>query len=148
MFKKLHNNQGFTLIELFTAMIILAITGAALYFMVESGLTIMHEQEHRRIAFELAQKRMSAFKFLSDYHDPGHGRDVFRVGTTEGTEVIDADIGDYDDPDETALTAEYTVEVERSSYGDYVIVSVEYRWRELSGAEYNILLKDIYPYKY
>jgi len=143
MFKKLHNNQGFTLIELFTAMIILALTSASLYIMFEAGITLMEEQEHRRIAYELAQKRMQAFQFLSDYHNPGFGRDVFKEGTIEGEELIDE--GLEGEEDESSIIAHYTVKVIKSTVGDYAQVSVKYEWRERSGAEYNVLLKDIYP---
>lgn len=147
MFKKLHNRQGFTLIEVLVSMIILAITSIALYITIEQGVVLMLEQDHRRIVYELAQRRMTAFKFLSDYHNPKYGRIVIRPGVTEGSEVIKHGGGEPDDEDLLALTAEYTVQIDESSEGDFVIVTVEYIWEERSNREQIVTFRDIYPYK-
>jgi prepilin-type N-terminal cleavage/methylation domain-containing protein len=138
MLTRLHNNRGLTFIELMVAMVIMAVTSAALYLMFDQGDIILSELEHERIVFELAKKRLSVFKLLSD-------KDALQEMTESGSELIKHTFAEYDeDETEYLLTAEYTTTVELENT-QYYRVTVDYTWIERSGADKRITLVDCYP---
>lgn len=129
---KLHHKDGFTLIELMIAMLVMAITALALYYMFNQGQILMAEQEHRCLVFEKAQKRMAVYKLLSDQH-------LIVPGTYSGAEdvVIEPMDNENGNP-EVTLAAEYVARVVEGE-GLYN-VEVKYTWTEFSGRDYEITL--------
>lgn len=138
MLKKLRDNRGLTFIEVMAAMIIISTTAIALYYMFSQGQVLILEQEHRRIVFEKAQKRLAGYRVMSKDEN-------FQIqeGTTSGSEVIAREIPE-DEDDEIMLTAEYTVDVELEESA-YYRVSIKYTWQERSGRDYQMTLVDCYP---
>jgi prepilin-type N-terminal cleavage/methylation domain-containing protein len=137
MFERFHSDRGFTFIELMVAALILALSSLAMYYMFSQGQVLLMEQDHRRIVFELAQKKLASYKLLSD-------KELLQEDTETGSEVI-ARLDDQSDEDENqGLTAEYTVEVERMENA-YFQVTIEYTWEERSGRDYQVTLVDNYP---
>lgn len=141
MIRRLHQNKGFTLIELFVAWLILTITGLVLYYMFNQGQVLMLEQEHREKVFEAAQKRMTVYKLLSDQKH-------IETGTFRGTERIEVEEAD---PEHSApalnITANWTTRIQATT--DLYEIEITYNWEELSGREYNIFMKSgvlIKPY--
>ena len=114
------------------SLVIMAISVFALHYMFHQGQILIMEQDHRRIAFHLAQKRIAAYKLLSD-------RKAIVPGHYSGEEyLISAD----DNNDDAELAAEYETAVEEID--DYYRVTVTYRWSELSNREYSVTLADIF----
>lgn len=133
MFRKLHHKNGFTLIELMIAMLVMAITALALYYMFNQGQVLVMEQEHKRLVFEKAQKRMTVYKLLSNQH-------LIVTGTFPGSEDIVIEPADNENGNpEVTMTAEYVTRIveEDNLYN----VEITYTWTEFSGRDYEITFK-------
>lgn len=126
-------NSGFTLIEVMVSLVIIAISIIALHYMFHQGQIFIMEQDHRRIAFHLAQKRIAAYKLLSD-------RRVIIPGTYSGEEFIIPP--DDENSEDAELEATYTTDIEEIS--DYYRIIVRYNWTEQSNRDYNITLTDYF----
>ena len=138
MRQRLRRNSGFTLIELMVSIIIMTISGAALYYMYVQGQTMIIEEDHRRDGYELAQKRMASYKLLND-------NDEIDPGTYTGSELLIPSEDQDDDDDESGITANYTVEITEE---DLVYrVSIRYSWVELSGLENSVRVENYFPIK-
>jgi prepilin-type N-terminal cleavage/methylation domain-containing protein len=127
-------NSGFTLIEVMVSLLIMAISIVALHYMFHQGQILIMEQDHRRAAYHLAQKRLAAYKLLSDRH-------AIIAGTFTGEEYIVSPDDEY--TDDAELMGEYTTVIELVD--DYYQVTITYRWTELSSRKYVITLSDNYP---
>ena len=137
MIKKLHNNRGFTLVELAIAGLIMLITIMALYFMFYQGQVLLMEQDHRRLVFEMAQRRLAVYKALAD-------NNKITTNRINGDEPIVRQ-ADFDEEDESVLNAHYTVNVLPVN-NVYYQVDIEYNWKERSGRKYEVKLVDCYPF--
>lgn len=137
MLNRLRQNKGFTLIELFVAFLIMAITGAVLYYMFSQGQVLMMEQEHRQKVFEAAQKRMTVYKLLSDQrHIDG--------GTFRGTETIEIEkaVPEIGAP-AVNVSTRWVTNITPGS--NIYTIEITYTWTELSGREYDVFLKTDFP---
>jgi len=94
------------------------------------------EQDHRRIAFHLAQKRIAAYKLLSD-------RQAIIPGIYTGEEFIIAP--DDENSEDAELEAAYTTTI--NEIDDYYRISVRYSWTEQSNRDYNLTLTDYFIVK-
>jgi len=126
-------NNGFTLIEVMVSLVIIAISVVALHYMFHQGQILIMEQDHRRIAFHLAQKRIAAYKLLSD-------REAIIPGTYSGEEHIIPP--DDENSEDAELEAEYTATIEQVD--DYYRIAVRYSWVEQSDRDYNVTLTDYF----
>jgi prepilin-type N-terminal cleavage/methylation domain-containing protein len=131
--KRAKKNSGFTLIEVMVSLLIVALSIVALHYMFHQGQILIMEQDHRRIAFHLAQKRLAAYKLLSD-------RQAIIPGTYSGEEYLIPP--DDENSEDAELEAEYTTTIEEVD--DYYHISVRYSWVEQSDRDYNITLTDYY----
>jgi prepilin-type N-terminal cleavage/methylation domain-containing protein len=138
LLRRLQNNDGFTLLELMVAALIMAITTLAMYYMFNQGQVLMMEQEHRRVVLEKAQRRLAVFKAMAD-------QNIIHMGTDTGTELLKRD-GVPVDEDEIPISANYTVEVEPIEHLVYRI-SIQYEWEERSGRDYQITVMDYFPFE-
>jgi len=132
--ESLGKNKGFTLIEIMISLVIMAISIVALHYMFHQGQILIMEQDHRRIALHLAQKRITAYKLLSD-------RKAIVPGRYSGEEYLISP--DDEDTEDAELAAEYTTIIEEID--DYYKVKVTYNWTELSDRDYSITLADNFP---
>jgi competence protein ComGC len=135
---RLHNNKGFTLVELAIAGLIMLITIMALYFMFYQGQVLLIEQDHRRLVFEMAQRRLVIYKALAD-------NNKIRAERISGDEPIVRQ-ADFDEDDESIFNAHYSVTV-RPVQNAYYQVDVQYNWKERSGRKYQVKLVDCYPFQ-
>ena len=115
------------------SLVIIAISVVALHYMFHQGQILIMEQDHRRIAFHLAQKRIAAYKLLSD-------REAIIPGTYSGEEHIIPP--DDENSEDAELEAEYTATIEQVD--DYYHITVRYSWVEQSDRDYNITLTDYF----
>ena len=104
--------------------------------MFNQGQILIMEQDHRRIAFHLAKKRLTAYILLSE-------RSAIIPGTYSGEEYIISP--DDEDTEDAILAAEYTTTIEEAD--NYYDVTVTYRWTELSNREYSITMSDFVELK-
>jgi prepilin-type N-terminal cleavage/methylation domain-containing protein len=127
---KLSARQGYTLVELMVAILVISISVLALYQMLISGKTLIQEENHRRVALERVQYHMERLKFIES--DSGYVPVRYAGNFVE--ELIPAAPGQED-----GIQEEHTIHIEPSQERDqknkpiYSHVAIELSWLERSG---------------
>lgn len=131
---KYRDQKGLTLIEVMVGLIIVGVSSLAMYIMFINGREMIAEQQHRRVALELARELMEDMQYSRK--ELGKVPESFR-----GSDEVVLIVGE----DREEITAERTVTVEYSQQIDsntgkpyYSVVRVIYEWEELSGREYHV----------
>jgi prepilin-type N-terminal cleavage/methylation domain-containing protein len=130
-----NSKNGFTLVELMFALVIISISVVALFEMFAQGSQLITEEYHRRIGLEKAQAKMEAMKYFETELDsvPRHMAGTYRE------ELLPPEHGQ-----EAGIEAEYTIHIDpslhvnRSGVPLNYLVWIEYNWTERSGKRQNV----------
>jgi len=134
----MNSKNGFTLVELMFAIVIIAISVLAVYQMFIQGNQMITEEYHRRLALEKAQEKIEIAKSYRSFCDT-----VPRSLSGTFSEALDVP----DPGQEESIIATYILQVEHSldrkeNGVPYMsVVTITYEWAEHSGRILNIKLK-------
>ncbi len=129
--------QGYTLVELMVAIMVIAISVLALYQMLITGRTFIQEENHRRLGLERVQYHLTALKSIAI--DSGYV--PTRYARSFAEEVIPP-TPDQEDGIDGEFTISITPSRERNSDDKpiYSDVIVEVTWPEKSGRQQSLKL--------
>jgi prepilin-type N-terminal cleavage/methylation domain-containing protein len=130
--------KGVTLLELMTALLVVALSVLALYQMFEYGSKIITEQYHRRRGLEMAQAQLERIKYFTAQEDSTPPK----YAGTYSEVMVPAE-----EEESEGIMAEYTVTISYSPIHDpshrpiFSTVGIEYKWKEYDGNEQKVMLK-------